>query len=118
MRILMLSHGYPPVISGVTLVVQKVAREMVRRGHEVTVVTASDRGTAYQDEDEGVKLMRVRSAPNPFWSEGRLPILSYERLKEIVAGFQPDVINTHDSGLLGVQLYRLEQERGELSDLL
>jgi glycosyltransferase involved in cell wall biosynthesis len=118
MRILMLSHGYPPVISGVTLVVQKVAREMVRRGHEVTVVTASDRGTPYQDEDEGVQLIRVRSAPNPFWSEGRLPILSYDRLKEIVTEAAPDVINTHDSGLLGVQLYRLEQERGALADLL
>jgi 1,2-diacylglycerol 3-alpha-glucosyltransferase len=119
MRILMLSHGYPPVISGVSLVVQKVAREMVRRGHEVTVVTASDRGTPYQDEDQGVAVMRVRSAPNPFWSEGRLPILSHDRLREIVTEVEPDVINTHDSGLLGVQLYRLEQEnKGDLSELL
>lgn len=118
MKILMLSHGYPPVVSGVTLVVQKVAREMVRRGHEVTVVTASDRGTPYQDEDEGVALMRVRSIPNPFWSEGRLPVLSYDRLDEIVEAIQPDVINTHDSGLLGVQLYRLEQAKGDLPELL
>jgi len=118
MRILMLSHGYPPVISGVTLVVQKVAREMVRRGHEVTVVTASDRGTPYQDEDQGVALMRVRSVPNPFWSEGRLPVLSYDRLGEIVADTQPDVINTHDSGLLGLQLYRLEHKKRDLPELL
>jgi len=118
MRILMLSHGYPPVISGVTLVVQKVAREMVRRGHEVTVVTASDRGTAYQDQDQGVELLRVPSAPNPFWSEGRLPLLSYDGLKEIVADVQPDVINTHDSGLLGVQLYRLEHDKRHVPELL
>ena len=118
MRILMLSHGYPPVISGVTLVVQKVAREMVRRGHQVTVVTASDRGTPYQDEDEGVALMRVRSVPNPFWSEGRLPVLSYEALGEIVEDVRPDVINTHDSGLLGVQLYRLEHDKRDLPELL
>ncbi|MGD2049807.1 MAG: glycosyltransferase, partial [Chloroflexota bacterium] len=107
MRILMLSHGYPPVISGVTLVVQKVAREMVSRGHEVTVVTASDRGTPYQDQDQGVELMRVRSAPNPFWSEGRLPLLSIDGLQEIIDQNQPDIINTHDSGLLGLQLFRL-----------
>ena len=75
MKILMLSHGYPPVISGVTLVVQKVAREMVRRGHQVTVVTDSDRGGPYRDQDQGVELLRVRSVPNPFWSEGRLPLL-------------------------------------------
>ena len=111
MKILMLSHGYPPVISGVTLVVQKVAREMVRRGHQVTVVTASDRGGPYRDQDQGVELLRVRSVPNPFWSEGRLPLLGFDRLHEILAKVQPDVINTHDSGLLGVQLYRLEQEK-------
>jgi 1,2-diacylglycerol 3-alpha-glucosyltransferase len=66
MHILMLSHGYPPTISGVTLVVQKVARAMVERGHDVTVVTASDHGAPYQSEDQGVRLWRVRSAPNPF----------------------------------------------------
>jgi glycosyltransferase involved in cell wall biosynthesis len=114
----MLSHGYPPVISGVTLVVQKVARAMVRRGHQVTVVTASDRGTPYRDDDQGVALMRVRSAPNPFWSEGRLPLLGYDGLKEIIADVQPDVINTHDSGLLGVQLFRLEHEKTDVPELL
>jgi glycosyltransferase involved in cell wall biosynthesis len=114
----MLSHGYPPVISGVTLVVQKVAREMVRRGHQVTVVTASDRGAEYEDQDEGVELVRVRSVPNPFWSEGRLPLLSYDGLQEIVSDLQPDVINTHDSGLLGAQLYRLDHEKGHVSELL
>jgi glycosyltransferase involved in cell wall biosynthesis len=114
----MLSHGYPPVISGVTLVVQKVAREMVRRGHQVTVVTASDDGSPYHDEDEGVDLLRVRSAPNPFWAEGRLPLLSYDGLQEIVAEVRPDVINTHDSGLLGAQLYRLEHEKGHIPELL
>ena len=118
MRILMLSHGYPPVISGVTLVVQKVARAMVKRGHEVTVVTASDRGPAYQAEDQGVRLLRVRSAPNPFWTEGRLPILSYDQLKEIVAEVEPDIINTHDGAFLSMQLYRLEHEKCHVPELL
>jgi glycosyltransferase involved in cell wall biosynthesis len=106
------------VISGVTLVVQKVAREMVRRGHQVTVVTASDSGTPCREQDQGVELLRVRSMPNPFWSEGRLPILSYEGLQEIVTDVQPDVINTHDSGLLGVQLFRLEHEETHVPELL
>ncbi|MFN2218638.1 MAG: glycosyltransferase [Anaerolineae bacterium] len=118
MKILMLSHGYPPVISGVTLVVQKVAREMVRRGHEVTVVTASDRGPAYEDQDQGVKLMRVHSRPNPFWSEGRFPIISYDRLIEIVMDVEPDVINTHDSALLSVHLHRLERDKCHVPELL
>lgn len=118
MKILLFSHGYPPVISGVSVVVQKVAREMVKRGHQVTVVTASDSGASYHDQDSGVELIRVRSAPNPFWSEGRLPILSYNGLCEIVADVQPDLINTHDSGLLGAQLYRMEHEKEHVPELL
>lgn len=118
MRILLFSHSYPPVISGVSIVVQKVARAMLRRGHQVTVVTASDDGAAYQDQDQGVELLRVRSAPNPFWSEGRLPLLSYQGLREIVAEVQPDVINTHDSGILAAQLYRLEHQKGHVPELL
>jgi len=114
----MLSHGYPPTVSGVTLVVQKIARAMAARGHEVTVVTASDHGAPYQSEDHGVRLRRVRSAPNPFWSEGRLPLLTYERLKEIVNEVQPDVINTHDSALLSWQLYRFEHRQGHIPELL
>jgi 1,2-diacylglycerol 3-alpha-glucosyltransferase len=118
MHILMLSHGYPPTISGVTLVVQKIAREMVKRGHDVTVVTASDRGKAYQGEDQGVRLWRVRSASNPFWSEGPLPLLSYDELKEIVAEVKPDIINTHDGALLSWQLYRLEHEKCGTPEIL
>lgn len=118
MKILMLSHAYPPVISGVSLVVQKLAREMVRRGHPTAVITASDNESAYEDQDQGVTVMRVRSAPNPFWSKGRLPLVSYDELAEIVASFEPDVINTHDSGLLGVQLSRLEHEGGPVPELM
>jgi glycosyltransferase involved in cell wall biosynthesis len=35
-----------------------------------------------------------------------------------VADVQPEVINTHDSGLLGAQLYRLEHEKGHIPELL
>jgi 1,2-diacylglycerol 3-alpha-glucosyltransferase len=118
MHILILSHGYPPTISGVSLVVQKVAREMVKRGHDVTVVTASDRGEAYHDEDQGVKLRRVHSIPNPFWTEGPLPVLSYRELKEIIAEVQPDIVNTHEAALLSWQLYRLEHEKTAIPEVL
>jgi hypothetical protein len=42
MRILMASFGYPPILNGVTLVAQTVARAMVQKDHEVVVVTAED----------------------------------------------------------------------------
>jgi hypothetical protein len=85
MRILMASFGYPPILNGVTLVAQKVARAMVQKGHEVVVVTASDHGAPYEDQDRGVRLVRVRSSRNPFWQDGPIPFVGRGALDELVA---------------------------------
>ncbi|MEJ2732274.1 MAG: glycosyltransferase [Anaerolineae bacterium] len=111
MRIFMVSHGYPPILSGVTLVVQKIARAMVRKGHEVVVVTASEHGEPYEDRDQGVRLIRVRSASNPFWDDGPIPFLSQSDLDEMVGEFDPHVLHAHDAAILGLQLLRLNQKQ-------
>ncbi len=108
MRILMFSHGYVPTVSGVTLVVQKIARAMVRRGHQVTVVTASERGKPYQSEDEGVRLVRTWSIPNPGWSEGPIPFISPSSIRTLADQFQPDVIHTHENAVLSNLLLRVK----------
>jgi glycosyltransferase involved in cell wall biosynthesis len=110
MHILMLSHGYAPTISGVTVVAQKLARAMVNRGHKVTVVAGSDRYRPYRHNDRGVEVVRVRSIANPFWKEGPLPILRSQGLRELVATVKPDIIHTHDSGLLTWPLFGIEQD--------
>lgn len=100
MRILMFSHGYLPTLSGVTLVVQKLARAMVERGHEVTIITASEKYLPYQSEDHGVKLQRILSIPNPFWLEGPMPYASPAGMRKLIDRFQPDIIHTHENALL------------------
>jgi glycosyltransferase involved in cell wall biosynthesis len=117
MRILTLSHAYPPVISGVSLVAQKVARAMVQRGHSVTVVTASRHGEACRTEDDGVVLECVQSWPNPYWSEGRLPVTSLKQFREIFREVRPDIVHSHDSALLGFQLVR-EDNDGEVPKIV
>jgi 1,2-diacylglycerol 3-alpha-glucosyltransferase len=111
MRILMASHGYPPTLSGVTLVVQKVARAMVQRGHEVTVITASDQKETYEHEDEGVRVLRRRGASNPWWKEAPIPLIVQKDLEEILAETRPDMLHAHDSGVLGVQIARLNGDK-------
>jgi 1,2-diacylglycerol 3-alpha-glucosyltransferase len=108
MRILMASHGYPPTVSGVTLVVQKVARAMVQRGHEVSIITASEQGDPYRDQDEGVQLIRIRAAFNPFWKEAPIPFIGQNDLEEIVQEVQPDILHAHESAVLGMQVARLD----------
>jgi glycosyltransferase involved in cell wall biosynthesis len=107
-RILMFSHGYPPTISGVTLVVQKIARAMVSRGHQVLVVTGSECYTPYQDEDQGVRLVRLPGVPNPFWREGPLPLISSRTICKMVDQFQPDIIHTHENAVLNNSLMSLK----------
>jgi 1,2-diacylglycerol 3-alpha-glucosyltransferase len=97
-RILMFSHGYLPTLSGVTLVVQKIARSMVQRGHEVTVITASEKYLPYLSEDQGVILHRVIGLFNPFWAEGPVPIITPPAIRKYVERFQPDIIHSHDNG--------------------
>ncbi len=105
----MASHGYPPTVSGVTLVVQKLARTLVARGHRVTVVTASERGESYEAEDEGVQLVRVRSWDNPFWSEAPIPFAGQKALDDIVDALRPELLHIHDAALLALQFLRLSR---------
>jgi glycosyltransferase involved in cell wall biosynthesis len=109
----MMSHGYPPTVSGVSIVVQKVARALVSKGHLVTVLTASEIGKAYAGNDEGVYLERVRSRSNPFWSEGPIPIIGAKEADDVITQFRPDIIHAHDGGLLCQQLLR----RGEQDNI-
>lgn len=106
MRIFLISHGYPPTLSGVTLVAQKLARAMVRRGHSVTVAAAG-RGDHRIEEDEGVRVVRLQSRSNPFWSDGALPVVSQAELRQIVGEANPDIVHSHETALLSLQLLRL-----------
>ena len=56
MKILMLSWEYPPhVVGGLAAHMQGLSRALVRRGHEVTVIT-QDAATEREQYDEGVRL--------------------------------------------------------------
>ena len=111
MRIMMFSHGYLPTLSGVTLVVQKIARAMVQRGHEVTVVTASDKHMPYQSEDQGVCLQRVLGIPNPFWWEGPFPYISPSAIRRLADEYKPNVIHIHENALLSNLLLRVRWDK-------
>lgn len=104
MRILMVSHGYPPIISGVTIVVQKLARAMVRKGHSVTVVSGICRGRGCGEDDEGVQLVQIGGVPNPWWRETKIPYIGHRALQEIVEDVQADILHAHESFFLGHKL--------------
>ena len=60
MRILHALTYYRPHISGLTIYVERLARGLVRAGHEVTVLTSQfDRALPLEEIVEGVRVIRV-----------------------------------------------------------
>lgn len=54
MRVALVTQAYYPILGGVTEHVWHLGRELVRRGHEVTVIT----GTAKKADDRGLRVLR------------------------------------------------------------
>lgn len=60
MRVLLALTYYRPHLSGLTVYVERLGRELARRGHEVTVLAARhDPALPAQEERDGVRVVRV-----------------------------------------------------------
>ncbi|HRE02791.1 MAG TPA: glycosyltransferase, partial [Ilumatobacteraceae bacterium] len=53
MKILMVSGQFPPAIGGIEVLVAQLAAELVRRGHDVAVLTGTLRGVSAGDGFHG-----------------------------------------------------------------
>lgn len=62
MRILQVSHRYPPQTGGVETHVREISEGLVRRGHDVTVHTADASGDGIRrEQQDGVEIRRHRA---------------------------------------------------------
>lgn len=59
LRILMLNIEYPPLGGGASPVTRGLARALVARGHEVDLLTMGYRGLSAEEDDRGVRVLRV-----------------------------------------------------------
>ncbi|MDT0164738.1 glycosyltransferase [Actinotalea sp. AC32] len=121
MRIVHVSAHYPPnLVSGGTLVPQRVARELVRRGHEVHVYAGhldperEPLETWDEVDEEGVRVRWVVTTPWTAWSDPRNSLnpdvtQDFERwLGEV----QPDVVHVHSLQTLGAGLVAAARRSG------
>ncbi|MEU4688181.1 glycosyltransferase family 4 protein [Actinoplanes sp. NPDC023714] len=90
MRILHLSNLYAPVIGGLERSIATSSEEMVRRGHEVTVLTLATPAAPDDEEINGVRVLRVRSIANTM-----LPGLNADAAKPFHPTV-PDPLTTSD----------------------
>jgi glycosyltransferase involved in cell wall biosynthesis len=105
LSVLLLSDLYPPVMGGLELHVEGLARELATRGHHVTVATQPAPGTPARAESDGVTVHRVegwsrvlsRTYVDPryrFLPPAPDPGLVRE-LKGLIDEVQPDVVHAH-----------------------
>ena len=107
MRILQLSNLYAPVIGGLERSVATSSEALVRRGHEVTVLTLATPLAAGDEEINGVRVKRVRSVANtllpamnenpgkPFHPTTADPLTTAAIRRELRAS-RYDVVHSHD----------------------
>ncbi len=105
MRVLMLSELYPPHIGGSEQYVQNLSRELVARGHEVSVATVASTADGPSVTDEaGIRVHRVASttqrASQNATGRPYLPPFPdphvVSALGRIVGDERPDVVHAHN----------------------
>ncbi|NJL61992.1 MAG: glycosyltransferase family 4 protein [Methylacidiphilales bacterium] len=126
MRILIYSYNYHPEPIGIAPLMTELAEGLVKRGHEVRVVTAMPnyperqiykayRGKLFVTEEKnGVKIQRsfvwIRPQPNlidrilldaSFVVTSFIPAMRFQRQASLITGWRPDVILTTSPSLPG-----------------
>lgn len=103
MRILLLSEFYPPILGGLELHVQTLARALSARGHDVHVATLGVSGSS-PDGDVTVHRMAStssrlgslhQSAERPFLPPVPDPEVAWH-LRGLLMSLRPDVIHAHN----------------------
>jgi glycosyltransferase involved in cell wall biosynthesis len=107
MKILHLSNLYAPVIGGLERSIATSGEEMVRRGHEITVLTLATPEAPDDETINGVRVIRVRSVANtcapglnrdprkPFHPTVADPLTTAEIARVLRSG-DYDLVHSHD----------------------
>lgn len=107
MRILHLANLYAPVIGGLERSIATSGEELVRRGHEVTVLTLATPRAAHDETRNGIRVIRARSVANtllprlnqdpakPFHPTVADPLTTAD-IRRVLRTGQYDVVHSHD----------------------
>ena len=77
MRILLINSEYPPLGGGAGNACANLARSFVKRGHEVTVLTAQFKGLPRDEWRDGVRIRRTPALRKSVYKSGALEQLSF-----------------------------------------
>ncbi len=100
MRILTIIYEFPPIGGGGGRAAYDICKELVARGHNVTVLTAHMHGLPLEEYKDGIRLIRIPSLRSESFRASFFTMLAYV-LSGLWAGLRlilldrPDIIHTH-----------------------
>ncbi len=106
MRIMMLAQFYPPLIGGEERFARDLSVQLAARGHEVSVITLWQKGLSEFENDEGVRVYRVKGTMQrleSLYSDSARrhtppfpdPELMGE-MRRVITLEQPDIVHAHN----------------------
>jgi phosphatidylinositol alpha-mannosyltransferase len=95
MKVVQVTQSYHPRPGGVTEHVDHLTRELKRRGHDVTIVTANF-ARGHEGRNGVVRLgQNVRVPMNGAWVNATIGWNLFRDLARVLRGLQPDIVHTH-----------------------
>jgi glycosyltransferase involved in cell wall biosynthesis len=112
MRILVLTHEYPPVGGGGGRVAQDIATGLAERGHEIRVLTAHLDGLPVMEVVNGIRVERLSTGRKNAFRAGLAEMARYNWQalhagREMLRTWRPDVIHAHFAVPAGAAAFAL-----------
>ena len=102
-HVLMVADFYPPFLGGLERQAQLLSRELVGRGHAVSVATVWHQGLAEQEDDQGVHVYRLKGLTTAVPWFSTVPGRRYHppfpdpaivwHLRRLIRRLEPDVVH-------------------------
>ncbi|MEI6477492.1 MAG: glycosyltransferase [bacterium] len=112
MRILLATESFHPVVSGVSVVTQRLGAALAERGHEVTIVAPSLDRRFRRETQDGYTVYRLPSRRHPFKKGARFAPFSYRYVKRVLDVTQPQVVHIQEPATLCRPVARQAFRRG------
>lgn len=91
MRILYALDSYRPNIDGVAISIERQALGLSRRGHDVAIVAPGQRYADYEEDCDGIRVLRVRSI-RLVLDRWRLVIGPLKTVEKLFDDYRPDIV--------------------------
>jgi len=95
MKVLMISGVFYPKINGAAVAVSNMMRSLTARGHQVTLVTRRDRGSAPRESWNGSEVVRVGRPGYAVTARISLAFEQFRAALRIARADPPDIIHAH-----------------------